>query len=155
MEMSIVQLLVIGWKKQNKTYFRELLWASCFFILIIMKKFLISLLLVVFLVFSCKQAKDKDIVKESEPVTIQVQGHRGERGHMPENSIAGFIEAIKDSVDVIEMDVVISKDRQIVVSHEPFMSSKYVSNPEGVAIESNYPGSYKLLINSISFYFKS
>lgn len=73
---------------------------------------------------------------------------------MPENSIAGFIEAIKDSVDVIEMDVVISKDRQIVVSHEPFMSSKYVSNPEGEAIESNYPGSYKLLINSISFYFK-
>lgn len=109
-----------------------------------MKKFLISLLLVVFLIFSCNQAKDKEIVKESDPVTIQVQGHRGERGYMPENSIAGFIEAIKDSVDVIEMDVVISKDRQIVVSHEPFMSSKYVSNPEGEAIEKEKEKSYNL-----------
>jgi glycerophosphoryl diester phosphodiesterase len=109
-----------------------------------MKKFLISLLLVVFLIFSCKQAKDKEIVKESDPVTIQVQGHRGERGHMPENSIAGFIEAIKDSVDVIEMDVVISKDRQVVVSHEPYMSSKYVSNPEGEPIEKEKEKSYNL-----------
>lgn len=74
--------------------------------------------------------------------TIQVQGHRGERGLMPENSIPGFIAAINDSVDVIEMDVVISKDNQVVVSHEPFMSSVYVFKPSGDSIakaeEKNY-----------------
>lgn len=65
---------------------------------------------------------------------VQVQGHRGERGHSPENTIVGFKNAIKKGVDVIELDVVISKDKQVVVSHEPYMSSLYVLTPQGNSI---------------------
>jgi len=65
---------------------------------------------------------------------VQVQGHRGERGHSPENTIVGFKNAIKKGVDVIELDVVISKDKQVVVSHEPYMSSLYVLTPQGDSI---------------------
>jgi glycerophosphoryl diester phosphodiesterase len=53
---------------------------------------------------------------------IDVQGHRGCRGHMPENSIPGFIKAIEMGVHTLELDVCISKDSLVVVSHEPWLS---------------------------------
>lgn len=53
---------------------------------------------------------------------FELQGHRGARGVFPENSITGFIKAINMEVNTLEMDVVISGDGQVVVSHEPFLS---------------------------------
>jgi glycerol-3-phosphate dehydrogenase len=53
---------------------------------------------------------------------IDIQGHRGARGLFPENTITSFIEAVKLGVDTLEMDVVISKDMQVVVSHEAWMN---------------------------------
>ncbi len=55
--------------------------------------------------------------------TFDIQGHRGARGLFPENSIVGFIEALKIGVKTLELDVVISKDQQVVISHEPWMSA--------------------------------
>lgn len=54
---------------------------------------------------------------------FDIQGHRGCRGLMPENTIEGFIKAIDLGVTTLEMDVVITKDKQVLLSHEPFMSS--------------------------------
>ncbi len=54
---------------------------------------------------------------------FDLQGHRGARGLFPENSIEGFVAAVELQVNTVEMDVVISKDHQVVVSHEPWMSS--------------------------------
>jgi glycerophosphoryl diester phosphodiesterase len=53
---------------------------------------------------------------------VDVQGHRGARAVYPENSIEGFIYALKQGVTTLEMDVVITKDSQVVLSHEPWMS---------------------------------
>lgn len=55
---------------------------------------------------------------------IDIQGHRGCRGLLPENSIPAFIKAIDLGVSTLEMDVVISKDHQVVVSHEPWISDE-------------------------------
>jgi glycerophosphoryl diester phosphodiesterase len=41
---------------------------------------------------------------------------------MPENTIPAMLEAIRLGVNTIELDVVVSKDGQVVVSHEPFMN---------------------------------
>jgi len=54
---------------------------------------------------------------------MQIVGHRGCRGLFPENTILGFQKAIELGVDALELDVVVSGDNQVVVSHEPFMSS--------------------------------
>lgn len=51
----------------------------------------------------------------------EIHGHRGCRGYFPENSLQAFNYAINLGIDAIELDVVISKDHQIVVSHEPYM----------------------------------
>lgn len=53
---------------------------------------------------------------------FDLQGHRGARGLYPENTIVAFIEAVKLGVTTLEMDVVVSKDGQLVVSHEPWMN---------------------------------
>ncbi len=53
---------------------------------------------------------------------IDVQGHRGCRGLMPENSIPAFLKAMEIGVNTLELDVVISGDDRVIVSHEPYFS---------------------------------
>lgn len=66
---------------------------------------------------------------------IIIQGHRGARGLLPENTIESCIEAIKWGVDGLEIDVVASKDGQIVVSHDPWMSPIFCSFPDGKPVD--------------------
>ena len=65
---------------------------------------------------------------------FDLQGHRGCRGLMPENTLPGFIHAVELGVTTLEMDVVISGDGQIVVSHEPWMSADICTQPGGKLI---------------------
>lgn len=67
--------------------------------------------------------------------TFDLQGHRGCRGLMPENSWPAFEKALELGVTTLEMDVVISKDRQVVVSHEPYFLNSYALDPDGNPIE--------------------
>ncbi|MDP5081584.1 MAG: glycerophosphodiester phosphodiesterase [Winogradskyella sp.] len=53
---------------------------------------------------------------------LDVQGHRGCRGLLPENSLPAFEKAIDLGVNTLELDVGITKDSKVVVSHEPFMN---------------------------------
>ena len=66
---------------------------------------------------------------------IDIEGHRGARGLAPENSIPGFIKALDLGVTTLEMDVVISGDGQVVVSHEGYFSSTICVDPKGVGIK--------------------
>ncbi|AVR44330.1 glycerophosphodiester phosphodiesterase [Christiangramia fulva] len=92
------------------------------------------LIIVSLSLFSCKNKSKEEKVSFQETSKIEIQGHRGERGHFPENSLPAFINAIKDSADVLEMDVVITKDQKVVVSHEPYLASTYVLQPNGDSI---------------------
>jgi len=66
--------------------------------------------------------------------TVSIEGHRGARGHLPENTVPSFIKAIELGADTLELDVVISKDKKVVVSHEPFFSHLISTAPNGEAI---------------------
>lgn len=65
---------------------------------------------------------------------FDIQGHRGARGLLPENSTAGFLRAIDLGVTTLEMDVVVAGDSTVVVSHEPWMSETICSDSTGRAI---------------------
>lgn len=65
--------------------------------------------------------------------TIDIQGHRGARGMLPENTIPAFIYALDQGVTTLELDVVISKDKKVVVSHEPWMSADICLKEGGAA----------------------
>ncbi|MBR9756715.1 MAG: glycerophosphodiester phosphodiesterase [Algicola sp.] len=66
--------------------------------------------------------------------TIGVQGHRGCRGILPENSLPAFKKAVALGVNTLELDLAVSKDKKVVVSHEPFMSRFYCLDPNGAEI---------------------
>lgn len=73
-----------------------------------------------------------------------IQGHRGCRGHLPENTLPAFLRAIDMGVTTLEMDVVISRDNQVVVSHEPFLSHETCLNPDGKPISAIEEEKYNL-----------
>lgn len=66
---------------------------------------------------------------------FDVQGHRGARGLRPENSIPAFLLALDSGVTTIELDVVVTKDKQVLVSHEPWMSAAICLDPAGNALQ--------------------
>jgi glycerophosphoryl diester phosphodiesterase len=62
---------------------------------------------------------------------FDIQGHRGARGLKPENTIPAFLTALDLGVTTVELDVVITKDRKVIVSHEPWMSSSICLDSSG------------------------
>lgn len=62
---------------------------------------------------------------------IDLQGHRGARGLLPENTIPAFLHALDLGVTTLEMDTVINAEGHVVVSHEPWMSARICSRPDG------------------------
>ncbi len=66
---------------------------------------------------------------------MEIHGHRGFRGLYPENTILGFLKAAELGVDVLEMDICISADRKVVVSHEPYMNPEICITPKGHPVE--------------------
>lgn len=65
---------------------------------------------------------------------IEVHGHRGCRGMLPENTIPAFLKAITLGVDAIELDVVVTGDGQVLVSHEPYFAAETCLQPDGSEI---------------------
>jgi len=63
------------------------------------------------------------------------QGHRGARGLMPENTIPSFLKALEYDVTTLELDVVISADNKVVVSHEHFLSPEICTDSLGNKID--------------------
>lgn len=81
---------------------------------------------------------------QSHAQVMDVQGHRGCRGLMPENTIPAFIKAIDLGVTTLEMDAVISKDGRVIVSHEPFLSHVICRDPQGMEISEEEEREYNL-----------
>lgn len=63
------------------------------------------------------------------------QGHRGARGLLPENTIPAFLKALEFPVTTLELDVAISKDKKVIVTHEPWFNHKISSHPDGTYIK--------------------
>jgi len=65
---------------------------------------------------------------------IDIQGHRGCRGLMPENTLPAFEKAIDLGVHTLELDLVITKDRKVIVSHEPYINRLFCLDTLGKEI---------------------
>ena len=62
------------------------------------------------------------------------QGHRGCRGLMPENTIPAMLQAIDLGVTTLETDAIITKDKKVILSHEPFFNHEISTKPDGTYI---------------------
>ncbi|MGI4863080.1 MAG: glycerophosphodiester phosphodiesterase family protein [Janthinobacterium lividum] len=63
-----------------------------------------------------------------------IQGHRGCRGLMPENTIPAMRRALDLGVTTLEMDAAISQDGQVLLSHDAYLNADFVYRPDGSAI---------------------
>ncbi len=87
----------------------------------------------IFLSTACTTSSKKSMPEnqESNKTAFDLQGHRGARGLYPENSIPGFLHALDLGVTTLELDVCVSKDSQLIVSHEPWFSHEICLDPNG------------------------
>jgi len=78
------------------------------------------------------------------PDGFDLQGHRGARGLVPENTIPSVRRALELGVTTLELDVVLAGDGTVVVSHEPWMMREKCLAPDGQPIPEGEPRSHNV-----------
>lgn len=72
----------------------------------------------------------------TKAIRFEVQGHRGARAVRPENTLAAFRYALEAGVDTLELDLHVSKDDVLVVTHDPHVSAALCLDAQGRRLES-------------------
>ncbi|GAB3762630.1 glycerophosphodiester phosphodiesterase [Ramlibacter monticola] len=64
-------------------------------------------------------------------LAFDLQGHRGARGLRPENTLPAFAHALELGVDTLELDIGVTLDGVVVVSHDPFLNPAITRDASG------------------------
>lgn len=72
------------------------------------------------------------------------QAHRGGKSLYPENTIPAMKNALKMNVTTLEMDLAITKDKKVILSHDAFLSPELVTKPDGTYIPKDSGFYYKI-----------
>ncbi|TPE46433.1 glycerophosphodiester phosphodiesterase [Pontibacter mangrovi] len=75
---------------------------------------------------------------------FDLEGHRGARGLMPENTVPAMLLALELGVTTLEMDAHISQDGQVLLSHDPYINPAHELLPEGAELKKSDAGKYVL-----------
>jgi glycerophosphoryl diester phosphodiesterase len=78
--------------------------------------------------------------------SVDLQGHRGARGHIAENSLEGFERALAIGVSTIELDIGISADGVVVITHDARLNHEITRGTDGRWIGAPGP-----LVNTLTF----
>jgi glycerophosphoryl diester phosphodiesterase len=80
----------------------------------------------------------------SAQTRIDLQGHRGARGLLPENTIPSFERALTLGVTTLELDVVSTRDGVLVISHDPALNPDMTRNAQGEFLKVKGPDIFSL-----------
>ena len=58
---------------------------------------------------------------------IKIHGHRGARGVLPENTLAAFKYALENDIDILELDLQMTKDNEIIIYHDKYINTEICS----------------------------
>ncbi len=72
------------------------------------------------------------------------QAHRGGKSLYPENTIPAMKNALKMNVTTLEMDLAITKDKKVILSHDAFLSPELITKPDGTYIPKDSGFYYKI-----------
>ena len=67
------------------------------------------------------------------------QGHRGARGLAPENTLEGFAVALAIGVTTLELDLAMTRDDVLVVSHDRRLNPDHTRGPDGKFLDAEGP----------------
>ncbi len=85
---------------------------------------------------------------KAEPVPVEpeyvvgVEAHRGGMGLYPEETLAAMLNAVKLGVNTLEMDLCVTQDKKVVLSHDKYFHPRYSSHPDGTAVTPDEPRTY-------------
>jgi len=71
------------------------------------------------------------MVLTSAVQALDLQGHRGARGHAPENTVPAFQLALSIGVTTLELDVGITRDGVVVIHHDRGLNPDIARGPDG------------------------
>lgn len=83
---------------------------------------------------------------------IDIQGHRGARALFPENTLEGFLAAAALGVEAFELDVAMTADGVIVLSHDPVLNPDITREGAGVWLTRRGPAIHTLTHAALSAY---
>lgn len=73
---------------------------------------------------------------------VDVQGHRGGAGLMPEDTKSSMKHAMDLGCNTLELDLQISADSLVVVSHDSYFHSRLATRPDGSLVQKDEPKEY-------------
>jgi glycerophosphoryl diester phosphodiesterase len=68
---------------------------------------------------------------------LEIYGHRGFAGLYPEGTLWGYEEILKLGVHSVDVDVALTKDNIVVVSHDPYLNKDLTRDPAGKWLSNN------------------
>jgi glycerophosphoryl diester phosphodiesterase len=83
---------------------------------------------------------------------IDVQGHRGARGLLPENTLPAFAKALELGVTTLELDVGVTRDGVVVVHHDRRLNPDIARGPDGQWVTSPAPTLHSLTFDELQRY---
>jgi glycerophosphoryl diester phosphodiesterase len=85
-------------------------------------------------------------------MAIDLQGHRGARGHLPENTLPAFAYAISLGVTTLELDVGVTRDGVVVVHHDRALNPDLARGPDGQWVKAPAPTIFSLTFEQLRTY---
>jgi glycerophosphoryl diester phosphodiesterase len=83
---------------------------------------------------------------------LDIQGHRGARGLAPENTLPAFARALEIGVTTLELDVAITRDGVVVVSHDSALNPDLTRGPDGKWLPQAGPAIWSLSHSELQRY---
>src|SRR5215470_2427011 len=83
---------------------------------------------------------------------FDLEGHRGARGLAPENTLEGFATALAIGVDTLELDLGVTKDDVVVVSHDSRLNPDHTRGPDGKFLSAAGPAIRSLTLTELQQY---
>jgi glycerophosphoryl diester phosphodiesterase len=83
---------------------------------------------------------------------IDLQGHRGARGLLAENTLPSFALALQAGVSTLELDVVVTRDDVLVISHDPALNPDITRDAQGHFLSSKGPDIRQLTFEQLQTY---
>jgi glycerophosphoryl diester phosphodiesterase len=84
--------------------------------------------------------------------TVDLQGHRGARGLLAENTLPSFALALQAGVSTLELDVVVTRDDVLVISHDPALNPDITRDAQGRFLTSKGPDIRQLTFEQLQSY---
>ena len=80
--------------------------------------------------------------KKAPQYVTDVQAHRGGMGLYPEESLAAMLNAVDLGVNTLEMDLCITADKEVILSHDNYFHHRYATRPDGTPVMAGEPRVY-------------